>query len=423
VGVPAALVYSGRDIRRLAGTALSINVGLAAMLFAAVAALAPVLARTGGHPAIAPVATALGAGLVITAVGSVQNALLIKEMAFRRKYLPDVVPLIASGAASIVLAVLGWGVWSLVAGSLVRASGTTMLLWALSPLRPKPALDRNAAAELLRFGRHVSLASVLGYAVLNLDYFLIGRLRGPHDLGIYTVAFVTANLAANAIGQVASSVIFPACARLREDASALWETFSDTVVLVSALAVAAGGSMVICAPAYARVVLGAQWTGVEAPLRLLSVAGVILALDISFGAVYKALGRPDLVWRLIVLRLALLVPLMLLLLQHFGISGVAGSHAIVSLAMFPLGIVMLARLLGVQARDVWRRLLPAGVGAVVMAAVTLAAGALPFSRDYGASLPGTTALALLAVTAHAGVVATFSPRLVALGWARSRRRG
>src|SRR5688572_25518715 len=51
VGVPAALIFSGRDIRSVAGTALTINVAVAAVLCAVVMASAPLLAQMAENSA------------------------------------------------------------------------------------------------------------------------------------------------------------------------------------------------------------------------------------------------------------------------------------------------------------------------------------------------------------------------------------
>src|SRR5678815_545218 len=94
----------------------------------------------------------------------------------------------------VVLALNGFGVWSLVFGYLGRTVMAATMLWFLAPFRPTLGFDRAMASELMRYGRHISVTALVGFASVNLDYLIIGHVRGVEDLGKYTVAFVVATL-------------------------------------------------------------------------------------------------------------------------------------------------------------------------------------------------------------------------------------
>jgi O-antigen/teichoic acid export membrane protein len=132
LGVAAAIVHSGRDPRAVAGTALTINVVAALALFGVVVLATPLVASMQADPATPMVLIALAVTVVITAFGSVQNALLTKQLAYRRKFWPDSVPYAVGGAVSVVMALYGFGVWSLVVGNLLRVSTSCSGCWSRS---------------------------------------------------------------------------------------------------------------------------------------------------------------------------------------------------------------------------------------------------------------------------------------------------
>ena len=342
LGTPAAIVYGRRDVAEIGGTALTINLAAALVLLAGVALGSPLLASFGGQAAIGPVATALALGLVLSAFGSVQNALLVKELALRRKFLPDVAPLVLSGGVSVILALQGLGVWALVGGYLVRSLATSLMLWWLSDVRPWPAFDRSIARELLGYGQHVSLTGLIGFATMNVDYLIVGHALGTAELGVYTLAFTIATTPAKAISELASKVIFPVYARLGGDSDGLAAFFSRVLALVGSLSLLTAAAISLGAPVYVPLVLGPKWAAVVAPLQVLSIFGALQSIGFNFPALYKAIGRPSTLWHVNLLKLVVLVPAMLLAVP-FGITAIAIVHVAAEAAVLPIYALVLAR--------------------------------------------------------------------------------
>ena len=416
LGVPASIIFSHRPARELAGTALTMNLAAALVLFAATALGAPVLADFARQPAIGPVAAILALGLVISSMGSFQGALLEKEMAFRRKFLPDVVPLLTSGLTSILLALRGFGAWSLVIGYLVRMSSATLLLWCLSPIRPRPELNWSAAVELFRYGRHASLNSIVGFAQSNVDYLLVGWLLGSADLGLYTLAFTIGTLPITVSSEVVARVSFPALSTLRADTRGLVELFLRVFSVVSWLSLLASSMLFVAAPAFAPIVLGHKWDGIVPPLQVLATFAYIGSIGYTLPAAFKAIGRPDVLWKMSLLRLVLLPPLMVALLS-LGVSGVALAQVIVHTLTLPLAIAWLARTLRFPMVRVARAITPPLVATLVMVGLIASVYALPEPTELRES--PVVALGLMAAvgTAYLLVLRAFHPRLVAVGQA------
>ncbi|MBI2321244.1 MAG: lipopolysaccharide biosynthesis protein [Chloroflexi bacterium] len=416
LGVPAAIVYSERDVREVGGTALTINMAAALGLGAATVLVAPTLGGLGGNPDIAPVASALALGLVITSLGSVHGALLTKELAFGRKFLPDVLPLAGSGVSAISLAILGFGAWSLVIGHLVKAVVYSALLWVLSPHRFWPSFRCSTAAELLRYGRHVSLAAVIGFALMNVDYLIVGSALGSLALGLYTMAFVLAGLPSTAISQVVATVAFPAYTQLRNDSAAMMRMFAEVFTLVCALAIPAGLAMFALAPAFVPLLLGEKWVGIVVPLQVLVAFGVLRAVEYSFAPLFKAVGRPDVSWRLSLLRLAVLAPLLVLAVPQ-GLVAVAMAQVAVAALFVPINGVVLARLVGMPVRRLWQMASAPLAGAAVMALFLAGGRGVAALNGASAQPVGAATLTAVALAAYAVVLCTLNPRLAALGQA------
>ncbi len=427
LGVGPALIYSRRDIAAVGGTALTLNVATALGLFLLTLLGSSIYAAFGQSETIAMIVVLLAFGLVITAAGSVQSALLTKELAFRKKLIPDVTPLIISGCVSVGLALAGWGVWSLVAGYLAKNLTTTLLLWALSPVRPWPRFDRAVARELLGYGGHISLASVVGFAVMNVDYLIIGRVLGAGPLGLYTLAFMIGTLPSTLIGQQIATAIFPAYSRIRNSPTALNRLFGNVFAISATLSIALGAAVLVGAPTIVGPILGAKWLGIVGPLRILAIFGVLRAIEFTFSPLYRAIGRPEIMWVSSLIRLVVLAPL-LYLATGYGVNGVAVVQAVVGAVFIPLNGAILMRLLNLPLSTVGQLIAPQLTGATALAAIVVIGYHYPpLTRLIHGPL-GATLIVGVAILIYLAIVAALSPALIAplrngvVGWLSQRRQ-
>ena len=427
LGMSAAIIYGGRDARTVAGTALTINVAAALGLFALILLATPFVAGFQSDPAAAGVLVALAAAPVITAIGSVQSALLMRELDYRRKVVPDTVPYVMSGVVSVGLAMAGYGVWSLVIGNLVRTGASTSLLWLLSDVRPLPALKWPIAVDLLSYGKHIAFQSILGFLSNNLDYLVIGYLLGAHALGLYTMAYMVANVVPT-FSQVAISVMFPALSRLRDDRAALDAMFTDAHRILWALTLPAAILLFIGAPAFVFVVLGDRWVESSLPLRILAGAACLQSVVQVYGPASKAAGRPDLLWKFVLVRCVVSIPLLFLSVR-FGIEGVAACVVLIMLAVTPPASVIFCRAIAYPPERLLGIIAPFAVGGAAMCGLVLAVYALPDGRAASETLPGAIVLGLAALLLYALVVRRLDPALPRLmlqplvGWRQKLTRG
>ena len=357
LGVPAALIFSEREAPTLAGTALTINLCTAVVFIVLTASVAPALSALTDESDIMPIVVTLSIGLVFSAAGSVQAAMLSKAMAFRRKAVPEIVALVAEAVVAVSMALAGFGVWSLVGGYLTLTSTSSILLWIISPLRTRPGFDYRIARELLSYGKHVSFNAVVGFMLMNVDYLIIGTRLGAMQLGVYALAFTVASLPSTAISQVVSTAMFPAYSKLRGSRVELVNLFDDVFSIVTALSIAAGLVIFGCGAAYMTILLGDQWQDIEQPMRILAAYGVFRSIGWVFPPVYKALGRPDVEWRLSMVKLFLIVPALLVGVM-FGLLGIAYVQVFVVVVFLPINAFVLSRIMSMHHVHIWRLIAP-----------------------------------------------------------------
>ncbi len=352
-------------------TSFWLNVIVGTTLAAALAASSTLIARLVNAPEVAPVLAALSPVLILAAFSSVQRAILARELRFASLTARTLLSVVAGGVVGVVAALVGWGVWSLVAQILTIEAVGVVTLWAASDWRPRARFSRNNVRSLFTFG-----ASVVGYRLLRFlntrtDNLIVGTVLGATALGFYVVAYRLLQLLIDMTTAIVGAVAFPVFSRIQGDAQKVRTAYYKAIRLTSVLAFPAFLGLVAVAPEATRLVFGPQWDPSVPVIRVLAIAGLLNSILFVNSIVMKSLGKPS--WRLVVMALmaGLLVVAYLIVVQH-GIVAVAAAFAIVSAVVAPLWVLGAHKLVGLEARRFARQIWPSLLSAAVMTGAVFA---------------------------------------------------
>jgi PST family polysaccharide transporter len=282
---------------------------------------------------VADVLRALAWVFPLKGVSAVAEALLLRDLRFRWLANRDVATYaFGQVCVAIPLAYLGFGVWSLVAGTMAQTLVRCGLL-LLVRRPPGLSLERQAFGEMLHFGAGFTIARLANLLALQGDNLVVGRWLGPAALGLYGRAYGLMSAPASALGKVLDDVLFPTMARIQDDPARLGLAYRRGVALIALMALPASVGMVILAPELVRVALGEGWVAATAPFQVLA-AGTLFrtsykmsdSLARSTGVVYSR-ARRQILYAAMVLGGALVG-------QRWGITGVAVGVLVALVANF-----------------------------------------------------------------------------------------
>jgi O-antigen/teichoic acid export membrane protein len=301
---------------------------------AAIAAAAPFIAAAMHDTTVAPVLRLLSLGIALRGTAVVADALLRRHLDFKRAFFIDTISYaVGFGGVAVSLALHGYGVWSLVIGSLVQTLIASIAQLAVVRHPVRPLLARRELGDLLGFGVPAAASGCVNYLALNGDYFVVGRLLGAVDLGLYSRAYGLMNLPQTYAAAVMSSVLFPAIAQVQAEPARVRSGYLTATRLTAMIAAPSMTTVAVVAPHLVRFLYGPQWSGVVIPLQILSIAGYFRALYHLGGIVAQAVGRVyGELWRQ--LAYAALVIGGTVLGSRQGLPGVASGVSIAILFMF-----------------------------------------------------------------------------------------
>lgn len=375
-GIGSAVIYYQREGQAGANLAFFLSGGIGLALFAANWLLAPLSAQffktagPGDTQTVVALLQALGLSLLFASVGSTQDALLQKDIDYRRRMIPQVGRTLIKGALSVALALAGWGVWSLVIGQVAGEGVATLLLWLVSGWRPTLELRRQLVRPMLGYSFQIMLAGGLGTFVADVDYLIIGRALGEAPLGLYTLGFRIPELTIRSLAEAVSNVAFPVAARLQSDLEALRDAYLRMQHYMLLILAPMGLGLAVVTPSLIHILFQNKWDPVIPVMQLLSIYMALGGINHWPGVVYKAAGRPDILNKLSFLKLVALVPVLWWSAVNYGIVGVAWGQVIVRGAGVLLDMWIVAQFIHVSVGSNLKIIWPPFAASAIMAAVT-----------------------------------------------------
>jgi len=405
LGMKATVVYEQEEgVTARVQTAFTANLIIAVSLTVVGVLCAPLVARFFGVSDQVELFRLGALSLLFVGLGNIHDALLVREMDFKRRTIPQVVQAIVRAVISIGLALAGLEAEALVIGMLAGSAAWTLAQWTLSPLRPTFELDRGILRAMSSYGGAAAVLEVLALVAYRADAVIVGRVLGERALGLYTIAFRVPELAIETIAWNTSEVAFPALARKR--ATDRGDLSRATMRLLRfqalyALPVAAGLAMV--ATPLIVVLFSSKWSTAGGVTAAIAVKAGITAIVFPLGDVFKALGRQ----RVLVVLSAIQLPIMvgtIIAVAPAGIIAVAWARTgfTAVLGMIQIGFVL--RALDSDVRSLIRALGPALITA---AGVAVGAGAVALAFD------GSDLAELLLGAAGGGAAGLAAARLFA----------
>jgi O-antigen/teichoic acid export membrane protein len=375
-------------------TTFAITLAIGVVLCALGVALSWPAAIVFRTPELQPVMAALSLGFPIRAVGLTHAALAQRELRFRALAGRDIGSNLVGGLVGVVMALRGFGVWSLVAMTLVSAVLATVLLWRIAPWRPRVSeCSLRHASELWPYSSRMLGFSLFKAAAQNADRFVIGLRLGPLEVGLYTFAWrlvvFPVSTVVGAIGQHLFSVV----ARAQADAAAVRRQYLYATVAATALVVPGLVAMGFLAPTLVPM-FGQKWAGSIVVIQVLTVVAFAQAIFSPAGQLMKGLDRPGwlLVWSVGV---TAFTSAGLYVGARWGLVGAAAGFAVVHVLGIPVILQLTRRLVPLRRGELLREWAPplaasGFLGLILWGALRtgLASSALGAAAALGVALAG-----------------------------------
>ena len=226
--------------------------------------------------------------------------------------------------------------------------GIVPIIWMSKRLwqefQPRLAEWKTSFQLLLSYGIRAYGIDLCGTMALYVDQALVVRALEPTMMGVYVVALSLSRML-NAFHTSVVMVLFPKA--VNQPASTIRELTSRSMRMSTLLTASAGAVIIALGPQVLSLLYGSAYRGADSVLRILVVEVVLSGAALVLSQAFMALGRPGVITAIQVSGLLVTIPLMLVLIPHFGVAG-AGIALLISttlrlilvIASFPIALKM-----------------------------------------------------------------------------------
>lgn len=404
LGLGAAMVQQRHlghdDLARLGG--LSALVGTLALALSL--ALSGVVALAYGEPRVGPVVAVLSVTFLLSALQVLPNALLGRDLDFKRLAQVDAAEALTQAAVTLTLALAGFAYWALAAGIIAgRASSLVMSVWyRRHPLRWPRQLRQ--LAQTLTLSGHLVGGRVAWYVYNNSSIAIVGRVLGSSAAGAYSFGWQIASIPVDKIAAILSRVAVPVFSAVQHDRVAMGRYLRGLTEGIVLLTFPITLGLALVADHFVLVVLGPQWEAAIVPLRLLALFTAVKSITVLFSNVLVAVGQARRAM-LSSVAAACVLPVLFLVGTRWGNAGVAAAWFVGFLAVIlPLTFPITLRSVQMPVTSFLGALWPASAASGVMVAAVAAVRTLmPESWSLSLQLAVEVGTGALAVGATIGL--------------------
>ncbi|MCC5652799.1 lipopolysaccharide biosynthesis protein [Nostoc sp. XA013] len=230
----------------------------------------------------------------------IQSALIQRENRLNITALCNVTQSLITNILTIVLAILGMGMWAVVLPIVLTTPVWIVINYINHPWRPPNSFGLERWQEITNYGKDILGVELLIKLRSNIDYLLVGRFLGIQALGIYYFAFNAGlGISLNVINAF-TSALFPHLCAVRENFKQLKERYfsslKSTTIFVAPLIILQAS----LAPFYVPIVFGQKWVAAIPVLVLICLSALPLTLYNPTYQLLNAVGKThiNLYWNL-----------------------------------------------------------------------------------------------------------------------------
>lgn len=275
-----------------------------------------------------------------------QSTILRRDLNYKAITNVNIASSLGSGALGIIMALYGYGVWSLVAQNLSYAVINAFGLWIYSSFRPSFIFSLKALKQLWAYGIHMFLAGILDNIFMRIDYLIIGKLLNLEILGYFQRAKSLNQLAITYSAGTMMSIWLRMLSSIQDDIKRFRYMVKQMYLIITFVSFLLAGGMYVTSYELIVILFSDKWVNSVPYFQLLSVIVFAYPLSAIIVNILTSRGKSKKFLQLEILK-KVFIALALVFGFYFGIYGYLYALILVGFISLYLNIYYAAKEIGV----------------------------------------------------------------------------
>jgi O-antigen/teichoic acid export membrane protein len=354
---------------------LFFNIGFSCVLYGILFVTAPFISvfYGDGYEILTPVLRVLSLRLILSAVNSVQQAYVSKQMMFRKFFWSTLFGTIASAVVGIFLAYKGFGVWALVAQYLTNTTVDTIVLNRTMHFEIKFIFSFKRLKTLIPYGAGILGTQLLITGYQELRALLIGKIYSSADLAYYDKGKQFPDLIVTNINSSVGAVLFPKMSMEQDDPIRIKATTRMSIRFSAFVMCPLMLGMAAVAGPFVRIVLTDKWLQCVPLLQMFCIVYLFQPIHTANMQAIKAIGRSDIYLKLEIAK-KIIELVSLIAVMRISVDAIVISMAVLTAAFTFVNSIPNSKLLDYKFSEQMRDILPCISMSLVMAGIVYVMG-------------------------------------------------
>lgn len=328
-GLGSSLIHKKDVTQDDISTIFTSNFIISVCIFTLLYINAPAIARHFNIPELSLYLRIESIAIIIRAFYVVQSAMISKELRFKDNTKINIVAATAGALVGIIMAYMGFGVWSLIAKNITHQFVLFLLYRIISKIPSKFGFNKTSFKQLFGYGWFIALTSFLDLAHSNLASFIIGNRYSVKDLGYYNQASSLQQIPTYSLSMVITNVLFPYMSKVNDDMNMV-NSYAKRVFPVSAFAIIPLMIfLIIFAQPIITIIYSAKWLPATIYFQILCFEGLFNGFIHINRNILKSIGETKLLFN-VQLFIVILGITLIIITSHYNILIMISSIVITS---------------------------------------------------------------------------------------------
>jgi len=397
IGVGNALIREQQIDRTMYDTGFTLSLIRGVGSAVLIAGCAWPVARFFGEPRLVGVLLALSVATFITAVENIGVIDFQRDLAFNREFNLLLAPRILGIVACVGTAYIWRSYWALVVGILTTRTARLICTYLMHDYRPR--LSLQALDRLVGFSFWSWMLAWVSLIRDRIDNFVIGRLLGAADVGLYSLAWDVGFITSTELVSPICRALFPGLTHVRNRGSDIADAYFRAISATLVVTLPAGIGIALVSDPLIRLAIGQRWVAAIPLVQIFAIVGIFRVVTYIGTTLLTVFGILPIQFSITVAMLLIRFALLVVLIESFGLVGAGFAVAAVAILEEACYLFETFRRFGLRPMDLlrnnWRTVTAT---AVMTIAVVLLQRALGGTATFGHLFAEILAGALAYVT-------------------------
>ena len=279
-----------------------VTLGVAAVLYGVIFLGAPFVASFYKMPDIVAPLRIMALMLLPGAMNSVQLARVSREMDFKKVFTSNLSGILAAGIAGIVIAMLGGGLWALVAQTVLNVVVVCVVMFFTVRWRPRLVCDFARIRVLFSFGWKLLVSSLLDTLYQDLRSLVIGKKYDSGTLGYYNRGKNFPQFIITAVNGTVQSVMLPAMSARQDDFGQVKALMRSSIILSAYILFPMMAGLAGVATPLVRLLLTDKWLPCVPYMQIYCFSLAFYPVHSCNLQAINAMGRSDIFLKLEIIK-------------------------------------------------------------------------------------------------------------------------